>query len=180
LNENLLVFEVLFDEEMNQSHPTEFNFYPIPVAPVVLQQTNIVWLDNDSLNVSYELISTGSEPMIYDLNITDATDLAGNLLTPLTLNDILTIQGDLNVDEIDTKRIQLYPNLITQGARIYLKNVADNPFAKDCNLLASDGKFIKTLNMEKLGPIWTSEPINIPSGVYFIHTNQQSFRLVVL
>ena len=180
LNENLLVFEVLFDEEMNQNQPANFNFHPIPVAPIVLQQTNLIWLDNDSLNAYYELVSAGPGPMIYDVNITDATDLAGNLLTPLTLNELLTIQGDLNADEMDPKRIQLYPNLITQGARIHVKNVAGNPFIKDCNLLSSDGKFIKILNMEKLGPIWTSEPINIPSGVYFIHINQQSFRLVVL
>lgn len=180
LNENLLVFEVLFDEEMNQNHPANFNFHPIPVAPIVLQQTNLIWLDNDSLNAYYELVSAGQGPIIYDVNITDATDLAGNLLTPLILNELFTIQGDLNADEMVFKRIQLYPNLITQGARIHVKNVADNSFIKDCNLLSSDGKFIKTLNMEKLGPIWTSEPVNIPSGIYFIHINQQSFRLVVL
>ena len=180
LDENLLVFQVLFDEEMNQNQSAQFNFYPIPTPPVVLQQTDLSWLDHDSLHVSYELISAGSEPIICDVNVSEATDLAGNLLTPLTLNELLTIHGDLNADEMDTKRIQLYPNLIAQGARIHFKNVLDNAFMKDCNLLASDGKFIKTLNMEKLGPIWTSEPINIPSGIYFIHINQQSFRLVVL
>ena len=180
INDNLLKFQVLFDEEMNDSQPAQFNFYPMLMAPVILQQTNLEWLGNDSLNASYELISVGSESMIYDVNITDAIDLAGNLLSAVTLDDIVTIQGDLNVDEIDSKRIQLYPNLITQGTRIHLKDDADNPFIKDCNLLSSDGKFIKRLKIEKLGHIWTSEPINTSPGVYFIHINQQSLRLVVL
>ena len=146
----------------------------------MLQQTELSWLDNDSLNVSFELISAGTEPMIYDVNITDATDLAGNLLTPLTLNDLLTIQGVLNVEQISPKEFQLYPNLIAQGTQIHLKNIKEHSFVKSCALMTADGKFIKTLNLEKMGQIWTSEPLNVPSGIYFIHTNQQSFRLVVL
>tara|TARA_B100001287_G_scaffold214719_1_gene183586 strand:+ start:201 stop:4079 length:3879 start_codon:yes stop_codon:yes gene_type:complete len=180
LNDNLLDFQILFDEEMNENQSAQFNFYSTPVIPVLLQQTDFYWLENDSLNVSYELISAGPEPVVYDINVTDATDLAGNLLTPLTLNDLITIQGVLNAEQIDPEEIQLYPNLIVQGTRIHLKNIAEDLFVKNFALMAADGKFIKTVTMEKKGTIWTSEPLDVPSGIYFVHINQQSFRLVVL
>ena len=180
LNDNLLLFQVLFDEEMNQNQAPQFNFFPALSPSVIMQQTNLAWLDNDSLSVSYELLSTGDEPNLYDLNITDATDLAGNLLNVLTLNDLLTIQGALDLEIINTDEIQLYPNLLTQGTKIHLKNIAEHSLLKNCDLVSADGKLIKTLNMEKMGQLWSSEPINVPSGIYFVHLNQKSFRLVVL
>lgn len=180
LNNNTLLFQLLFDEEMKQNEAVQFNFYPTPSASVILQQTNLTWLDNDSLDVSYELLSAGAEDVLYDVNITDATDLAGNLMNAMTLNDLLTIQGELDLEEISTEEIQLYPNLLAQGARIYLKNMAEQSLIQHCDLVSAHGKFIKTLNMEKTGLLWTSEPISVPSGVYFVYINQQSFRLVVL
>lgn len=180
LNDNLLLFHLLFDEEMNQNQAVQFNFSPIPSAPVILNQTGLSWIEDDSLIVSYDLISAGSEPIIYDLNITDATDQAGNLVTPVTLNDLLTIQGVLDIEQGDIGEILLFPNLITQGTRIHLKNITEHSTSINCILLATDGKFIKTLNMEKMGQLWSSEPINVPSGIYFVHLNKKSFRLVVL
>ena len=180
LNDNILEFQVLFDEEMNQNQPAQFNFNPIPIAPIILQQTDLEWLDNDSLHASYELISTGSTPATFNLNITEGADLAGNPLIPISLDDLLTIQGTLDANNMRIGEIKLYPNLISKGTRIHFKNIGEYPFLNDCALLTSDGKFIKMLNIEKQGSIWTSEPLNIGAGIYFIHTNQQSLRLVVL
>ena len=180
MNDNILKFQVLFDEEMNQNQPAQFNFNPIPIAPIILQQTDLEWLDNDSLYVSYELISAGSTPATFNLNITEGADLAGNTLIPISLDDLLTIQGTLDANNIRIGEIKLYPNLISQGTRIHFKNMGEYPFLNDCALLTSDGKFIKMLDIEKQGSIWISEPLNIGSGIYFIHTNQQSLRLVVL
>ena len=101
-------------------------------------------------------------------------------MVPLTLDDLLTIQGFLNVEQVHSERIQLYPNLITQGTRIYFKNIPEQSIAQNFDLRSSEGKYIQTVKIEKLGPLWTSEPLNVSSGAYFIHINKQSFRLIVL
>jgi len=180
LNENQLLFHVLFDEEMTQNEAIQFDFYPFLTPPTVLQQTDFTWLENDSLNASYELLSAADETEVYDVSVTNSTDLAGNLMVPLTLDDLLTIQGFLNVEQVHSERIQLYPNLITQGTRIYFKNISEQSIAKNCDLLSSEGKYVKSIGIEKIGDLWTSEPINVPTGVYFIKINQQSCRLIVL
>ena len=165
---------------MTQNEAIQFDFYPFLTPPTVLQQTNFTWLENDSLNASYELLSAADEAEVYDVSVTNSTDLAGNLMVPLTLDDLITIQGLLNIEQLTSERIQLYPNLITQGTRIYFKNISEQSIAKNCDLLSSEGKYVKSISIEKLGDLWTSEPINVPTGVYFIQINQQSFRLIVL
>ena len=180
LNENQLLFHVLFDEEMTQNEAIQFDFYPFLTPPTVLQQTDFTWLENDSLNASYELLSAADEAEVYDVSVTNSTDLAGNLMVPLTLDDLITIQGLLNIEQLTSERIQFYPNLITQGTRIYFKNISEQSIAKNCDLLSSEGKYVKSIGIEKIGDLWTSEPINVPTGVYFIQINQQSFRLIVL
>ena len=145
-----------------------------------MQQTDFTWIENDSLNASYELLSAADEAEVYDVSVTNSTDLAGNLMVPLTLDDLITIQGLLNIEQLTSERIQLYPNLITQGTRIYFKNISKQSITKNCDLLSSEGKYVKSISIEKLGDLWTSEPINVPTGVYFIQINQQSFRLIVL
>ena len=178
--ENTLDLAILFDEPMGPSIIPQLNFYPLPSPPLEIEQMSFDWINNDSINLSYQLMGASPEATIYSMGLENGIDNAGNLLTPITLNDSLTIEGALQLEQVTKNKSILFPNIIGSGSNIYFRSEHNDEQYKTCLLRNTEGKLLQELTLEYNNGIGVSEPIDVSPGMYFIYLNEKSYRLIVL
>ena len=178
--ENLLYLEVEFDEEMDTNQYVSFNFTPQITLPVVLEQNMYSWQNSQGLDVSYQLMSSDVFTQIHSLSINSGADKAGNLLTPHEQLDFIMIDGVVQIDGLQKKEIELFPNLINTGGTISIRNLPSSQNLMTAKLFNTEGKICTSIVFEKNGDQMISSSIDMEPGLYYIRVNNSSFRLIII
>jgi hypothetical protein len=178
--DNLLNVSLLFDEAMDMTTSISVSYNPIISLPAELNQNNYEWIDNDSLDVSFLLSSAGPTEQIHAIEISEGTDLAGNLLIEFQEEDFITIQGTLNISANKIKPISLYPNITTSGQKITLVNIPKEYYDKDVHIYNSSGKLLKKIKVEANNNASQIISSHLDSGVYIVKICEETLRLIIL
>lgn len=169
-----------FDEEMDTNQLVNLNFDPQILSPVILTQSNYVWADELNLFINYDLISSDINPHVYNLSVDNGIDKAGNLLIQYDSNSVISIPGSVHTNGIELNSIQVYPNLISSGENIRIKGINNEAALKHIKLFNSDGKSTKQIKFKQSGQAWSSNPLYIEPGMYYIIIENISYRFVVI
>ncbi|MDG1735415.1 MAG: T9SS type A sorting domain-containing protein [Crocinitomicaceae bacterium] len=178
--DNWLDVSLLFDEAMDVATSISVIYNPIISLPAELNQNNYEWIDNDSLVVSFLLSSAGATEQIHAIEISEGTDLAGNLLIEFQEEDFITIQGTLDISANKIKPISLNPNITTSGQKITLVNIPKEYYDKDVQIYNSSGKLLKKIKVEANNNASQIISTQLDSGVYIVKICKETLRLIIL
>ena len=138
------------------------------------------WQNSQGLDVSYQLMSSDVFTQIHSLSINSGADKAGNLLTPHEQLDFIMIDGVVQIDGLQKKEIELFPNLINTGGTISIRNLPSSQNLMTAKLFNTEGKISTSIVFEKNGDQMISSSIDMEPGLYYIRVNNSSFRLIII
>lgn len=165
---NLQVFSEPMDVLVNPL--TTFNDLAI-VANAIFTENELetYWITNQTFQQSYAINNVSYSNAGLGFTVSNAKDMAGNLLDSYTLEEFFTLNlnEQLNLNELTNHKIILYPNPLNSADQLLTIQLESEKDDFQCNVFSVEGKFVKSLlfvrtnNME-----FSCGDVNIASGIY--------------
>jgi len=173
-------FEILalFDGTVNEAVVPIINF-PVenPDASITLNTENSGWLGT-AYRFSYDVEDDLTPLAFIDVEISNAEDLSGNIMSSMNIEDYFSIQLDtfLVVNELQFDELKLYPNPVSPGQNVTVE--LDNASAYSYQLIDALGKRVDA-ELEVLADKVIVGSTSLQSGKYFIRIFNSEAQKVV-
>ncbi|MDX2361939.1 MAG: hypothetical protein QNK23_14105 [Crocinitomicaceae bacterium] len=170
----------LFDEDMNTTIDAVLTFDPMINTPTQLTMIDSFWVNSITFEFNYELQGSPTQTEVFGITIESAIDEAGNLLIPSNNLDYLTIEEVLGMIELEEGRVLLYPTLLNSGHPLHIVGLDDQTNEEiSFKLINLMGQVEQELLFQKSGGIYTSSPIDLKPGMYFLRNENISFNIII-
>lgn len=168
-----------YSEPMNQSIDPQITF-PVENPNAALTSVSSQdWIGNNVHSTSYQVSNVLSSIPNIDVQVSGASDIAGNLASSVTYADFFSVNIIVSVNELDeAHQIRIYPNPVSNGNQINLE-WKNTPNQLHVDMYNATGELVFTRgsvsSSDKKLMIDTN---NLSSGIYFIHINSEKGRAV--
>lgn len=165
----------IYDEAMRTDlHP---EMYFTPAVPVAFPKVDSAWINSSNYALYYEMQGSPVQTTIFDIQLANGVDLAGNLQIPLSSTDFFQMSPVLGLTEFTGDEPMIYPTLVESG--MILTIVGTDGKVANYKLINTMGQHVQTLTFEEQNDKLVSPPVNLPSGMYYLDNGINRFKILM-
>lgn len=168
----------LFDEPMSPLLDANLSFNPIILSPTVINTIDSSWINSTMFSFNYVVNGPSNQVNQYDVLISGVTDEAGNLLIPYIAQNFITIEQLLQLTETSFNEIVLYPSIINNGSKLYIKGYPISSQDFNLNIFDMMGQRIGFLHFNQVGNLLVSPETNLSPGMYILQNDEFKFKII--
>ena len=176
------LFDVIavMDEPMYLGQQMNLDFSPTVSLPLILNLNSSAWLNSETFEFNHVLLASPFQVTTFDINLNSGFDLAGNLSNPIEIDDFVSIEYILGINEKDLDQTIVYPTPAKSGSKINFKITEGlTKQNKSFSLINSTGQEAQLLSFNWDGTKFESNPLNVEPGMYYLIINNVSHKIIV-